>query len=332
MAFKKAAPQQAFVKMTLYGPPGSGKTMTALLFAEGLAKHRGKRVAYIDTEHGTDFYAKAIKARTVHPAEFDFDAIYTRSLQVALDEIKGLDTNAHGVVVIDSITHFWEAAIEAYSGKKTSIESIPMHAWGAIKRPYKQLMSLLIGMPIDVIICGRQKSLFDTNDDGELQKVGVGLKAEGETQYEPHICARMYTIADPEGGEKVAHCAMFVEKDRSSVLHGRKHVDPNFLTIRPVLDVLTDKTQAPPEDEADRIAKDSEINKNEAQGKLDKSLELYESIRGKISAADSIEKLGVASAEVKKNKKHLTEEHLAALAEVFNHNRDRLAKASAGAI
>ena len=36
--FRKAKAEQAALKIAMYGPPGSGKTFTTLLLAEGLAK------------------------------------------------------------------------------------------------------------------------------------------------------------------------------------------------------------------------------------------------------------------------------------------------------
>lgn len=324
MAFKKAAPQQAFVKMTLYGPPGSGKTFTALTMAEGLAKRRGKRVAMIDTEHGSDFYAKPVKARTTHPDGFDFDADYTRSIAAVLEDIRALDLSKYGVIVIDSISHIWEACIESWGGKKTKAETIPMHAWGQIKRPYKQLMALLVGLPCDVIICGRQKNVFEEDENDQIKKVGVALKAEGETQYEPHICARLETVIDPSDPNRT-YCLMRVEKDRSSVLHGKKFVNPNFDTIAPILDVLNDKTQAPMEDEAERITQDADLLKKEAEEKQEKSKAIYADMHGKLATAESLEDLGAFVAAMKKSKKLLTDEHEAALVEMFNARREALA-------
>jgi predicted ATP-dependent serine protease len=140
MSFEKAKAQQAFLKIGEYGPPGSGKTFTALLVAEGLAKRTGKRVAFVDTERGTDFYAMAVAERKVHPEAFDFDALYSRSLAEVLATVKALDTDKYGVLVIDSISHIWDAAMEAYSGRKVGKDQdkIPMQAWGPIKKPYKE--------------------------------------------------------------------------------------------------------------------------------------------------------------------------------------------------
>src|SRR5262245_3063320 len=126
--FRKAKAEQAALKMGLYGPPGSGKTFTALLLAEGLAAKANKRIAFVDTEHGTDFYCKTVPSRPVHPAAFDFDALYTKSITDVISAVKGLKVEEYGVVIIDSITHIWEAARAAYSGRTTKAGTIPFHA------------------------------------------------------------------------------------------------------------------------------------------------------------------------------------------------------------
>jgi ABC-type sulfate/molybdate transport systems ATPase subunit len=66
-AFQKPQALKAALKMALYGPAGSGKTFTSLRIAEGLAAHTGKRIAFVDTEHGTAFYGQAVPQRRVHP-------------------------------------------------------------------------------------------------------------------------------------------------------------------------------------------------------------------------------------------------------------------------
>jgi KaiC/GvpD/RAD55 family RecA-like ATPase len=108
--FVKAKSEQAYFKAAKYGKPGSGKTFTALLWAEGLAAREGKRIAYIDTERGSEFYAMDIPERAVHPKAFDFDRLITRSLMETIEAVESLDTKIYGVLVIDSITHLWEAA------------------------------------------------------------------------------------------------------------------------------------------------------------------------------------------------------------------------------
>jgi len=242
--FRKAKAEQAALKMGLYGPPGSGKTFTALLIAEGLARVTGKRIGYVDTERGTDFYCQEVAARTAHPEAFDFDALYTKSLSEVLAAVRSIDTSTHGVVVIDSITHIWEAAIAAYSGNQTRAGTIPMHAWGKIKKPYKDLMAFLLSSPLHVIFCGRQGIAYETDENtDELKAVGVKMKAEGETPYEPHILIRMSTIRPDKPGE-LAKIVAYAEKDRTGVISGRTYVNPTFETLCAPIMPLLGNTQA----------------------------------------------------------------------------------------
>lgn len=237
--FRKAKAEQAALKMGIYGPPGSGKTFTSLLLAEGLGKITGKRVAYIDTERGTDFYCQAVATRSVHPEAFDFDALYTRSLTEVLSSVKALDVDKYGVIVLDSVTHLWEAAMAAYAGRQTSIGTIPMHAWGKIKKPYKDLMAALLSSPMHILICGRQKTVYESDEETEeLKSVGVTMRAEGETPYEPHILIRMESIK-PKKTNELAQIVAYAEKDRTGVLSGRSFINPNFDSLcKPLLGLL----------------------------------------------------------------------------------------------
>jgi hypothetical protein len=117
--------------------------------------------------------------------------------------VQSLDTAPHGVVVIDSLTHLWEAAIAAYSGKKTSIDSIPMHAWGKIKKPYKDLMAFLLSSPLHVIICGRQGTEYATDEEtrrcgGRRQDEGRGRDALRAAHPDPHGSRK--SRSDERGG------------------------------------------------------------------------------------------------------------------------------------
>lgn len=218
MGFSKAKAQQAFIKYGIYAGSGRGKTLTALLMAEHLANGMGKRVAVVETEHGTDFYCKKNPHRLVHPEEFDFDAMYTRSLTEVLAELRKFDTAKYGVLIVDSITHLWETAKASYTGRKASDGKLPFHAWDQIKRPYREMMELLLALPVHVIICGREGNDFRENEEGKLESVGKKMKAEGETKYEPHVMIHLETVREKDGKEQVF---AYAEKDRTSVLAGR---------------------------------------------------------------------------------------------------------------
>lgn len=331
--FLKAAPQQARLKVSLFGPPGSGKTFTALLMAEGLAQFRGGRVAVVDTERGSDFYALAVKERQLHPDAFDFDAIYTRSLADVIAACKGLDPAEHSVIVIDSISHLWDSAIDAYQGKRQEDGGIPFGGWSKLKKPYKDFVAWLVTSPFDVFVLGRQKNVYE-DVDSKPSKVGVAMRAEGETQYEPHICIRMEARLESIGSTKSIYEA-YVEKDRSGVLSGRVLRFPTFKTIEPLLPLLGD-TQAGMEDEDERIAKDSALlqeQEDKADIKAAKSRELLSTFQAKVLAVNTVEELGVVALDIKKSKRYLSEEHLAALQEVYKARRDTIvAKATPEAV
>lgn len=282
--FRKAKAEQAALKIGIYGPPGSGKTFTSLLIAEGLAKITGKRAAYVDTEHGTDFYCQAVPTRRVHPEAFDFDALYTRSITEVEAAVKGLNGD-HSVIVIDSITHIWEAAIASYGGKQTSVGGIPMYAWGKIKKPYKSIMATLLSSNAHAIICGRQGIEYATDDEtDELKAVGLKMKAEGETPYEPHILIRMEAVK-PKKTNQIADIVAYVEKDRTGVLAGRSFVNPTFESLcAPILSLLgTEQAKIATSDET--AALDAETIAKQDAERGEKSQNIYKSMMARITLA-----------------------------------------------
>lgn len=285
--FRKAKAEQAALKMGIYGPPGSGKTFTSLLIAEGLGITSGKRVAYVDTERGTDFYCKDVPSRAVHPQAFDFDALYTRSLTEVLAAVKALDPKEYGCVVLDSMTHLWEAAIAAYGGNQTRAGTIPMHAWGKIKRPYKDLMSTLLSSPMHVVICGRQGTEYATDEETEeLKAVGLKMKAEGETAYEPHILIRMEAIK-PRKTNELATIVAYAEKDRTGVLAGRSFVNPTFESlVKPLLPLLGD-TQARIASGDETAAADAERIADEEKERIENSAKILAAFKAKITLAET---------------------------------------------
>lgn len=289
--FRKAKAEQAALKVGIYGPPGSGKTFTSLLVAEGLAKVTSKRIAYVDTERGTDFYCKAVASRAVHPEAFDFDALYTRSITEVIGAVRSISPDEYGVIVIDSITHIWEACREAYNGRQTSVGSIPMHAWGKIKKPYKDLMAMLLSSPIHVLILGREGTEYATDEETEeLKAVGKKMKAEGETPYEPHILIRMES-QKPKKTNELAQIVAYAEKDRTGVLAGRSFVNPTFDTlVKPLLGLLgTTQAHAATSDET--AAQDAEQLAAEEQARAEQSAKLLRELSAKIQLAQDAKAL-----------------------------------------
>lgn len=327
MKLMKAEPQAAPFKCTEYGEPGTGKTTFAMMMAEGLAARRKGRIAYFDTEFGTKYLASRIEARKVHPEAFDFDRMLTRSLKEVTDGVKALDPKTHTVIVVDSISHLWEAAREAWEAANPG-KDISLRDWGPLKRPYKALIKFLMDAPQDVVIVGRQKSLFEEDDAGKLKNVGVGLRADADTQYEPDFCFQLFAIGK-RGDDTIP--ALFVEKDRSSILHGRTFNNPTFQTIVPILAVLGTEALKMEDDEDERKAKDTELlseDSGKVKAKEDKSAGILADFQARFALANDLASLGAAAVEVKKVKRYLIEDHANALRVLYEERRKSLVNAA----
>jgi AAA domain len=331
--FRKAKPEQAALKVGLYGPPGSGKTFTSLLMAEGLARLDGKRIAYVDTEHGTDFYSSAVPSRAAHPEAFEFDALYTRSIMEVLAAVKQLNPQEYSVIVIDSITHLWEAARNAYEGKQTRAGTIPMHAWGAIKKPYKELLSMLLSSPMHAFICGRQGTEYATDDDtDELKAVGVKMKAEGETAYEPHILIRMEAIK-PRKTHELATIVAYAEKDRTGVLSGRSFRSPTFESLcTPLLGLLGRKQASikSTEETATEDAEAMEAANNETAARSGKMMRTFCAWIDLCQNADALTEIGKKITPEVKTK--MLPAHLAAVREKYHRRMSAYGNSETGAV
>ena len=286
-SFQKPTAHKAALKMALYGPAGSGKTFTALLLAEGLARHTGKRIAYCDTEYGTAFYGQEVLQRSVHPQAFDFDVLYTKSITDVLTAVRGLNPDTHAVLVIDSISHLWDACKNAYTGRTTKAGTIPLNAWTNIKRPYRDLMHLLLTSPVHVFICGRQGNDFAEDDaSGELKNLGFKMRAEGETPYEADVLIRLeaYKLAKKAAAIPTA----VVEKDRTGVLSGKTIAWPTFDNIaKPLLGLLgTTQAALPTDDEVG--VQDAEALARQEKEQMQRSAALAEGFTTRLKQAGTV--------------------------------------------
>jgi hypothetical protein len=296
-AFQKPTLLKAALKIALYGPAGSGKTFSSLLLSEGLARRKGRRVAVCDTEMGTSFYAQPVPQRTAHPEAFDFDVLHTKSVTEVLAALRSLDPDVHGVVVVDSVSHLWDACRNAYNGKLTRHGGIPLHAWGMIKKPYKDLMNLLLSLPVHVILCGRQGIDYGEDEgSGELKQLGFKLRAEGETAYEPDVLVRMES--HKANRRQAATILAHVEKDRTGILAGSTIEWPKFENLaQPLLGLLGSRHAALPTDE-EVGQKDAEALAYQEEEQVRQSAELASGFAERISEAGAVESLRRVASEL----------------------------------
>ena len=313
--FRKAKAEQAALKIGLYGKAGSGKTFTSLLIGEGLAKHDGKRLAMVDTEHGADFYSMNVPERRVHPAAFEFDALYSRGMMEVLQECLKIDPKEYSCVVLDSMTHLWQVCIDSYTGKKGPDGQIPLQAWGPIKRPYKALMQWMLSTTMHVIICGRQGIEYGVNvENEELEVKGYKMKAEGETGYEPHILIRLEELRQQN---KESIPTAYVEKDRTGILQGRAIPWPNYESVAEPMLKLLGSSQAVIDSDQAALA-DAESRVVEEGEKSVKSERTKEDFLARLTLAKTKKEVETISKEITPQlKKEMLTEHVTELRERY---------------
>jgi hypothetical protein len=123
----------------------------------------------------------------------------------------------------------------------------------------------------------------------------------------------------------------YAEKDRTGVLSGKWFVNPGFNLVKPLLPLLGD-VQAPAEDEDERIAKDSDLMEavtEKDKAKEEKSAALFHGFQSDIYGAAELVRMAEIQAAMKASKRYLSEQHIVALRQLYEHRRNEIVKQSA---
>ena len=151
MAFEKATREKSRLRMGLSGPPGSGKSYSALRFAFAL----GKRVAAIETEHRS--LAKyAGDAPDGTPFEFDMECLRKYSPSDYTSAIESAGRAGYDVLIIDSLSHAWEGAegaLELVNKKGGNSYT----AWKDVTPMHRKMVEAILASPCHVIATMRSK-------------------------------------------------------------------------------------------------------------------------------------------------------------------------------
>lgn len=166
MALRAMKPEekQKRLKIFVYGMAGIGKTTAAIQFPQAVI---------IDTERGTDAYAKSIiKAGSVVFQSSVFDE--------AAKEVKELLTTKHGyrTLIIDPVTQLynsvqekWTKIFERHSKteKEAEVQDFGMRYWSKVKSEFKSFQRMLMSIDMNLIITAHQKDMYGNG----MQKIGV---------------------------------------------------------------------------------------------------------------------------------------------------------------
>lgn len=228
--FRKAVKSQAKARIGIIGPSGSGKTYTALKIASVL----GKKIAVIDTEHGS---------ASKYADEFEFDVCelnnydprhYVKAIQVA-------GQAGYDVIVIDSLSHAWAGeggALELADQLKAKYGGNKWAAWSEVTPIHNKLVHSMLSSPAHIIATLRSKMEYiQTQDDkGKtvIRKVGMAPIQRDGMEYEFDVVADM----DLEHN-------FIVSKTRCRALDGAIINKPGEELAKTILDWLTDGAPVP---------------------------------------------------------------------------------------
>lgn len=243
--FKKAEMQTAYLKMSLYGGAGSGKTYTSSQIAIGFARHIEKAtkklppVLFLDTEKGSDWIIPMFDA-----AGIELHTAKTRAfvdLKAAVVEAE----KAGAILLIDSATHFWRelcntAQEQKRKNKRDQNARLEMPDWNRLKTTWEEFTTSYLNAKAHIIVCGRAGSVYEFYENEETRKkemieVGTKMAAEKNFAYEPSLLVEMFADqvkGGKKGAKKVINRAL-VLKDRAHILNGREFQEPKFENFMP---------------------------------------------------------------------------------------------------
>jgi hypothetical protein len=174
VSFRPAKREQIPLLLGVAGGTGSGKTMSALRMARGIAQ--GGPFAFIDTENGRGLhYADAFPEMQHGDLRAPFrPERYTLAIVDGFNHLQDIPKERR-VVVVDSFSHEWAGDGGCLDWKDELTggdEKRSPQAWAKVIPAHKKMMTQLLQMEAHIILCLRAEEKMDiVRENGQIKFV-----------------------------------------------------------------------------------------------------------------------------------------------------------------
>jgi AAA domain len=197
LVIKAAEKHRQWAHICFWGPPKAGKTHSALAIATAIVGPGGK-VGVVSSEFGSSaLLSKKFPHDIIDLTVDEYGNKVAKPFTPERYEeaIKLFIENGYGAVVIDSLSHAWEAeggVLERVNSTKNSFSD----GWGDVGTPlYKHLVNTILSAPVHTFVTLRAKDgyVMEANDKGRQVPRNVGLKPviRSSFGYEMQLTIRM---------------------------------------------------------------------------------------------------------------------------------------------
>lgn len=177
MTYQNAKRRGTKLLVGLTGFSGSGKTVSALRLARGIAGPSGC-VALLDTESGRgSMYAGEVPEDGAPPMIYDVDELEAPfEPKRYVEKIQGARKHGADVLIIDSASHSWEG-IGGVLDMADASSSKGLQKWNKPKTESRKLSNEILhcGMHVIINMRGKDKKVQKRGADGKEEIVSLGL-------------------------------------------------------------------------------------------------------------------------------------------------------------
>ncbi len=170
MQFQKAEKSKSLLRCAVFGPPGAGKTFTALRMGKGM----GGRMAFIDTERGS-------ASKYADRFEFDVLELPDTDINTYVEAMELAAKSRYEILIIDSLSHAWQELLQEVDKlANAKYRGNTWSAWSEGTPKQKKLVNAILTYPGHIIATMRSKIEYslETTSGGKNRPVKVGMAPE----------------------------------------------------------------------------------------------------------------------------------------------------------